>query len=448
MSVRLAVTLLVLLSLQSFAVAAQVEPAPSIAAQAQEVDETTPVPIPVPTRKALEFRRTGDMIWAFARVWDMAVPFGLLISGASVRLRNVAQRIGKHWLLTVGIYLVLFLAVVFILDLPLRYYAGYIRLHEYGLSRQTFSKWFGDSVISLVMDILGAFFFGWIPFYLIRRLPRAWWLVTGLLMVPFLAFIMLISPVLIDPLYNEFRPMSEMKSGTTWARPGGSEFDRRVLETKILALAARADIPAKQVFVVEKSIDTVAVNAYVTGLFGTHRVVLWDTMLAKLDDREILAIMGHEMGHYVLGHVPWTITMSSLVVLAGLFFTDRVGRRVLARYSGRLGFDSLSDVAATPLLLILIGVSSTALSPLALAYRRYHEHEADRFSLELTHMNRSSARAFADLQRENLGVPHQTWIYRLWRATHPSIAERITFCNEYRPWTSKTALPLPPSDIR
>lgn len=440
MIVRL-VAVLCFLSLAPFVFSADhVGPVP--ASVPDELEESTPVPIPEPSAKAVEFHRTGDMLWAFARTWDMVVPLGLLLSGASVRLRRFAHRIGRNWFLTVGIYLVLFLGIVFLLDLPLRYYAGYIRLHAYGLSRQSFGKWFGDSITSLLVDMVGVFCFGWVPFYLIARLPRTWWLVLGFLMVPFLAFVMLISPVLIDPLFNDFRPMSEVaaKSKTT---ENGRTVDRGSLESKILALATRAKIPAKQVFEVNKSIDTVAVNAYVTGLFGTHRIVLWDTMLAKLDDREILAIMGHEMGHYVLGHVPWTITMSSLVVLAGLFFTDRVGRRLLARFSGTFGFDSLSDVAATPLLLLLIGLSSTALTPLAMAYSRYHEHEADRFSLELTHANRSTARAFVDLQRENLGVPHHTRVYRIWRATHPSIAERINFCNTYRPWKAEPDTPSP-----
>ncbi len=430
---RLAAILLLSIFPAAYASASSPEPAVVLSSESVDVDESTPVPIPEPTPRAVAFHRSGNVLWVFARLWDIAVPFGLLVTGASAKGRDLAKRIGRNWFFTVGIYVVVFLLIVFLLDLPLRYYAGYLRLHEYGLSRQSFGKWFGNSVIHLLIDMLGAFLVAWVPFLLIARFPRSWWLVTSLLMIPFLAIVMLITPVMIDTLFNDFRPMSQVVD-----KPNRSEavkpIDRRALEARILELAGRAGIRAEQVFEVNKSVDTVAVNAYVTGLLGTHRIVLWDTMLAKLDEKEIVAIMGHEMGHYVLGHVGWTIVMSSVIVLAGLFFTDRVGRRLVARYHRRFGFDSLADVAATPLLLVLIGLSSTALAPVAMAYSRFHEHEADRFSLELTHMNRSSARAFADLQRENLGVPRHAWIYKIWRATHPSIAERIGFCNEYRPW--------------
>lgn len=382
-----------------------------------EVDETTTVAAPKPSALALRYHWTGNVIWGAARVWDVAAPLVLLATGASVRLRNVARRVGKGWFLEVGIYVTLFLVIVYLADLPLRFYAGFVRQHAYGLSRQTVGKWLGDSLKGLGVDLVGGFCFAWVPFYLIKRWPRWWWLITGGLTVPFAAFVMLIAPVWIDPLFHEFGPMKD-----------------KGLEAKILALASRAGIPAERVFEVNMSVDTKTANAYVKGLLGTQRIVLWDTLVKNFDEREVLAVMGHEMGHYVLGHIGWSLGLSSIVVVAGLFWTDRAGRWVLRKYGGRLGIDSLADVAAAPLLLVLLGLSSAALGPVALAYSRYQEHEADRFALELTHMNRSAARAFADFQRENLGVPRPGMFYRIWRSTHPSIAARISFCNSYHPW--------------
>jgi STE24 endopeptidase len=397
------------------------------------VDESTPVPVPEPTPLAVQFHRSGNVLWIFARLWDIAVPLVLLVTGLSAKMREFARRIGKLWYFTIGIYAVLFLLVLFLVDLPLRYYAGIVRAHAYGLSNQSFGRWFGNSLKGLGVDMVGVFLFAWVPFFVIRWLPKSWWLVTGLLMVPFLAFQVLIEPIWIDPLFNEFSQLSESRP-TDAARPG---VDRKALERAILALAERSGISADKVYVVNKSVDTSTVNAYVVGLLGTHRIVLWDTILDKLDEREILSIMGHEMGHYVLGHVVWTILMSSFVLVAGLFWTDRAGRWVIARYRDRLGFDSLADVAAAPLLLVLMGISSIALAPPSLAYSRFHEHEADRFSLDLTHMNRSTALAFVDIQRENLAIPRPALVYKLWRSTHPSIAERIDFCNDYRPWETR-----------
>ena len=147
----------------------------------------------------------------------------------------------------------------------------------------------------------------------------------------------------------------------------------------------------------EKSVDTKAVNAYVTGVFGTKRIVLWDTLLAKLDDKEVLQVMAHEMGHYVLGHVVQSILLSSVVTLVGLFLVDWLGRRLVTRYGHRLGFDRLADVASVPLLLMLLEIAFLVLSPVALAYSRYQEHAADRYALDLTRDNHSSAQAFAKL---------------------------------------------------
>jgi STE24 endopeptidase len=230
---------------------------------------------------------------------------------------------------------------------------------------------------------------------------------------------MLVTPIWIDPLFNRFGPMKD-----------------KALERSILALAQRAGINGSRVFEVEKSVDTNAVNAYVTGVLGTKRIVLWDTLIAKLDEPALLFVMGHEMGHYVLGHVVRSILLGSIVILAALFLVDRLGRRLIAGYSRRLGFDRLSDIASVPLVLMLIQVSSVVLSPVVLAYSRYQEHEADRFALELTRTNHSGALSFVRMQEENLSNPRPGWFYKVFRSTHPSVGDRIDFCNTYHPWAS------------
>jgi Zn-dependent protease with chaperone function len=179
-------------------------------------------------------------------------------------------------------------------------------------------------------------------------------------------------------------------------------------------------------------------NAYVTGVLGSKRIVLWDTLLAKLDPPEVLTVMGHEMGHYVLGHVVRSIWLGSLVVLAGLFFVDRAGRWLIARFAVRLGFDRLSDVASVPLVLMLMEVSSLFLGPVALAYSRFQEHEADQYALDLTHANRSFATSEVKMQAENLGNPRPGLFYTIFRASHPSIGDRIDFCNHYHPWREES----------
>ncbi|MFO0910697.1 MAG: M48 family metallopeptidase [Isosphaeraceae bacterium] len=380
--------------------------------------DASPVPVPQPSEKALRFHQTGHFVWAFGQILTVAFPAVLLVSGASARLRDRAARLTRNrWLGTVAVYLIVFLVIVFLVELPFRYRFGFVRLHEYGLSNQTFAKWLGDSFKGLFVDLVGAIAFAWIPFWLIGRFPRSWWLWMAAGGVPFIAFVALISPVLIDPLFNEFGPMQD-----------------KALEARILGLAQRAGIAGGRVYEVNKSVDTRTLNAYVTGLLGTHRIVLWDTLLEKFDEPQILAVMGHEMGHYVLRHVERGVVLSSVLLVVGLFWTDRAGRWALARWGERWGVRTLSDIAAAPLLLILIACSSVVLGPVGLAFSRYQEHEADRFALELTHLNHAAARAFSDFQRENLGIPRPDPFCALFRSSHPCAADRIEFSNTYRPW--------------
>ena len=226
---------------------------------------------------------------------------------------------------------------------------------------------------------------------------------------------MLIKPIWIDPLFNKFGPMKD-----------------QVLERSILDQASRAGIEGSRVFEVNKRVDTNAVNAYVTGVLGTKRIVLWDTLIDRLNEKELLFVMAHEMGHYVLGHVMRSILLSVFLTLAGLYLVDRFGRWLISRFAHLFKFSSLADIASVPLMLLLLQLSSLLLGPVAMTYSRYQEHEADRFALDLTRTNHSGGTAFVKLQEENLGNPRPGLIYKFFTASHPSIGERIDFCNTYR----------------
>jgi STE24 endopeptidase len=206
------------------------------------------------------------------------------------------------------------------------------------------------------------------------------------------------------------------------------------LEARILSLAERAGIEGGRVYEVEKSVDTEAVNAYVTGFGGSKRIVLWDTILRKLNERELLFVMGHEMGHFVLHHVLFGLTIAALSILFALYAVHRLSGWFIARWKDRFGFDQMDDVASLPLLALIISLVSLVITPVPLAYSRWAEKEADRFGLELTRDNHHAATAFVRLQSENLAVPYHSTLYKLWHDSHPPIGERIDFINGYRPW--------------
>ena len=373
--------------------------------------------MPEPTEKALRYYRTGNVVWVVDVALGLLIPAIFLFTGFSARLRDLAARVGRRWFPTLVVYFLLFTLVTWVIGLPWAYYTEFARQHAYGLSNQTFAKWFTDGLKGLAVGLVIGALFLWVPFLLLKKSPRRWWLYTAILMIPFIVLMLLVTPVWIEPLFNKFGPMKD-----------------KALETDILALASRAGIEGGRVYEVDKSVDTKAVNAYVTGVGQTKRIVLWDTIIARLSKPELVFVMGHEMGHYVLGHVWKTIVALSLLILVTLYLAHRTAGYFLSRFGARFGFRQLSDFAALPLLILLSNVFSLAVSPALLAWSRHQEHEADRFGLEITHDNHDAATAFVKLQEENLGVPRPGLLYKLWRSSHPPIGERIDFCNEYRPW--------------
>lgn len=395
---------------------AQDAPAPDPAPQAVAADEA-PVPVPEPTELALQRHQSGNILWVINQIWGALIPLLFLFTGLSARVRDWATRLGRKWFFIVAIYFVIYALLNYLIDWPLAFYQGYLREHAYGLSNQTFQKWLQDGLLGLGVSIVMGVLFLWIPFLLLKKSPKRWWLYLALLIPPFLFFQMLVTPVFIDPLFNKFGPM-----------------ENKELEGEILALAERSGIEGSRVYEVDKSVDTKAVNAYVTGFMNTKRIVMWDTLLEKLNEEEVLYVVGHEMGHYVLNHVIRFIVFISVILALALYIIHRSAQYLIRRYEHRFRFSSLSDIAALPLLLLMLHVLSFVATPLILGMSRYHEHEADRFGIELTHSNHAAATAFVKLQVENLAVPYHSWLFTLFRDSHPPIGDRIDFLNTYKPW--------------
>jgi Zn-dependent protease with chaperone function len=207
-----------------------------------------------------------------------------------------------------------------------------------------------------------------------------------------------------------------------------------VLEARILKLAARAGVDATDVYEVNKSVDTNELNAYVTGIGGSKRIVLWDTMLKQLSPAQVEVVMAHEMGHYVLLHVWKGLAAGTLSLLVALWIAHLSIAWLLPRVSRSSGVRELSDIAALPLLVLVLSTVAWLLSPPLLALSRHFEHEADRFGLELTHDNHACAMLFVTYVQHDLSYPNPGPLVQLLRASHPSIAERIDFCNSYHPW--------------
>jgi STE24 endopeptidase len=385
---------------------------------AAQASDSGAVAVPEPSALAVRYYRTGIPLWAAGTLLELAIPALLLWSAASSRMRSAARRVARgRWYPTVALYGVMYVLVMALLELPFGWYVGFVRQHEYGLSTQTASQFLGDGAKGAAVGCVVAAIALWIPYLLLRRSPRRWWLWTGLATAPLAAVALVVTPIWIDPLFDRFGAMRD-----------------RALEARIVALARRAGIEGGRVYEVAKSEDTRQVNAYVTGLGATKRIVLWDTLVDRLTPDEVLFVMGHEMGHYVLHHTLLVILGATLLVTGSMYAVHRVSGAMLGRWSRRFGFERLDDPASLPLLALVTGVVSLAVTPAVLATSRYMEHEADRFGLEITRDNLAAARTFVKLQQENLGVPRTGVLDHLWRDSHPDPADRIEFANRYRPW--------------
>jgi len=382
-----------------------------------DASESAPVPVPAASDKALRYYASGNVLWIVDQVVSTALLAAMLFTGFSAVLRRWAQRLGRNWFFTLVVYFVLFTVITGVVTLPLTYYEEFVREHAYGLSNQTLQKWWSDTLTTLAVTCVAGGLVLWVPYLLLWKSPRRWWLYTALAAVPFIIIANLITPIWIAPLFNKFEPMRDKQ-----------------IEAQILSLADRAGIEGGRVYQVNKSVDTKTLNAYVAGLWQTKRIVLWDTIIARMDQRELLFVMGHEMAHYVLGHVWQLIAVSCLLVLLALYGAYKTMGGMVARWGDRFGFSDLADVASLPLLLLVTNVLALVISPAQLAFSRHLEHEADRFSLELTQTNHSAGTAFVKLQEDALVNPWPGPVFTWWRSSHPSLGERIEFSNSYHPW--------------
>jgi STE24 endopeptidase len=375
-----------------------------------------PVVVPPPSEKAVRYHRSGNVIWALEQLLGLALPAALLWSGLSARLRAIGAAVGRgHFYPTLVVTFALLSVLLTIVQLPLSYYVGHVRERAYGLSDQRLGKWAGDQIKGLVVGLIVGAAVLWVPYLLLRASPGHWWIWTGALALPFLVLVLLVTPVFIAPLFNKFGPMRDKQ-----------------LEAEVLAVAAQAGVEGARVFEVAKSVDTKKVNAYVTGVGKTKRIVLWDTLLGRLTPRQTRFVVGHELGHYVLHHVWLNILTSAALLVAGLFAVHRSADLLLARFGGQFGFTRISDVASMPLFMLLLSLFAGVLTPAVLALSRRHERAADVFGLELTGDRQAAASAFVALQEQNLAVPRPGRLYKLLRASHPPIGERVDFINAWR----------------
>jgi len=344
------------------------------------------------------------------QLWNFLYGAGiaaLLLQGhLSARMRDLAVRCSRFKPLQSGLYAVQYFVLTAILGLPLSLYSDYFREHQYGLSNLSLAGWFGEWGKGLLVTVIGGGLLLMALMGTVRRLPRTWHLWGATVTMAFLVFGVVIAPVYISPLFNKY---------TVLADPKVSE--------PILRLARANGIPADKVYVMDASKQTKRVSANVSGFLGTTRITLNDNLLNRASLPEIEAVMGHEMGHYVMNHVLKMILFLGIVVFAGFAMLRWATDRLLAAFGARWGISGISDVAVVPLAVFVFSVYFLVLTPILNSYIRMQEAEADAFGLNAARQPDGFAEAALKLgeYRKMEPGPVEEWIF----FDHPSGATRI-----------------------
>lgn len=368
------------------------------------------VPAPAITPEMLSYCRLRYAMIAAGLLYTILTYFILLHSGAAAYLRNITSRWTKYKFIHVlGFFFVFALAFV-VIRLPYSYFAGYQIDHLFGLSHQSLSNWFTDLLKLKAVDAgIAAFAFA-VAFAIIDRFPKRWPFVLWAVLVPLIATGIFLAPLIIDPLVNKF---TEMQPGP--------------LRADIQQVAAKAGIPNAPVFVVDKSRQTTKLNAYVTGLGSSARIVIWDTTVQKLPNEQVQAIVAHEAGHYVLGHIVLGFSLISVALLGLLLLAQRLQPRILSAFPKRWGITGFTDPAIIPAALLIGSIGATLVAPIENGISRAMEHQADAFGLQVTGNGPAMARAFVSLSQQNLSEPSPPAFIQFWFFSHPSLKERILF---------------------
>jgi len=415
-----------LLALFSSLLAAQTAPAFSTATPGVPHGYSLP---PDKLQKAIEYAHAQYWLHFADSIWGIAVLAAILAFGLSGKFRDWAETASRRRTAQAAMFVVLLGLTNDVLNLPLGMYAQHLDL-KFEQSIQSWPSWFWDWTKGELLEFVLAALLVLILYAVIRRSPKRWWLYFWLAALPLLFAGMLAEPVLIEPLFYHFQTLAAKHP----ALVGELE--------KVVARGGLA-IPPDRMFEMQASEKTNSLNAYVSGLGASKRVVVWDTTIDKLTTPEILFVFGHEMGHYVLGHVRNTLIFVSALLVLLLFLGYHALDWMLRRWGARWRIRDVSDWASLPALLLLFALFSFLTEPLVNAYSRNQEHQADVYGLEVTHGIVPDSRAvavhsFQVMGEVDLDEPNPNRFIEFWMYTHPSTSERIAFSESYDPWKDGT----------
>jgi STE24 endopeptidase len=360
--------------------------------------------------RAKRYHCTRRLLGVAAFTLDALVLVLLLVSGWSVGMRALAERLTAHPSLALLVYLLLFGAVTKIVGSPLDYVRGFRLEHRYGLSNLKIAGWAKDQLKGLLVGgALAAL--GLECLYATMRLwPAQWWIISATLFVGFFVLLANLAPVLIFPIFYKFKPL-----------------ENAALAERLRELSVRAGTRVRGVFEWKLSAKSKKANAALVGLGNTRRIILADTLLARFSDDEVEAVLAHELGHHVHRHIALSLAVQTGATFLGFFLVDVT----LARFSNAFGFRGLADFANLPLLVLVGTALSLVLLPLVNAFSRHMERQADAYALRSIRDRSAFISSMEKLAELNLAEAQPPgWIEFIFHS-HPSLEKRVAFAREF-----------------
>jgi STE24 endopeptidase len=350
------------------------------------------------------------------QLWNFLLGLGIswvILRGAlSARVRDACARIGRVGFARDALYGAFFSVASWVLSLPLSIYEGWFREHQYGMATQTFGPWFVDQLKGLGVATIGFALGAGIFYAVMRRARERWWIWGTAVTMAMLVFIVMISPVVIDPLFNTYKPVADP-----------------AVKSAVLAMARADDVPVNDVYEFDASQQTTRVSANVSGILGTASVRLNDNLL-RTSLPEIRGVMGHELGHYVMNHIYKGMCEMAWLVLIGFLFAKWAMDTLLRRHGAAWRLDGTADVASFPLLMAVFSAWMFVTTPISNSLIRTQEIEADRFGLNLAREPNGFAEAALKLTeyRKPDPGPIEEFVF----FDHPSTRHRIHDAMQWR----------------
>lgn len=361
---------------------------------------------PEEMQRAISYTHGSHWLILGSFLVGVAVAWIIVRSGLLTGIRDRLERNRPRPNLTAFVVGIVYTLASTVISLPWAWWSGWRRETEYGLTSQPVTGWLGELAMqSAISTVLTGFVL--VALYaLIRRAGRSWWLWGGGLTAALMALMLLAAPIFIEPLFNTYTP----------APPGP-------VRDAVVELAHQTGTPSDKIYIYDGSRQSERYTANVSGLFGSARVAMSDTMFQQgADLSEVRAVVGHEMGHYVHMHALWMVGIMAVLAMVAFWAADRLFP-VAQRLLGANRVNGISDPAGLPVLGVVIGFLFVLATPLTNTMVRVIESDADQFSLE--HANEPDGLARALIKTAEYRAPSPSWLEEFIFYDHPSVSNRI-----------------------